>query len=77
MFYYAFEKLAIGDAILMAALLYSLLAFILRKTIAKNHRKGIAIIKQHRYQESIPYFEKSIIFLSRTAGLTNIGLLLY
>jgi magnesium-transporting ATPase (P-type) len=62
LFYFAFEKLAIGDSILMAALLYSLLAFILRKTIAKSHRMGIKILKQHQNKESIPYFEKSIVF---------------
>jgi len=67
LFYFIFEKLAIGDSILMAALLYSLLAFILRKTIAKNHRIGITIIKQHQYQESIPYFEKSIIFFEQNS----------
>lgn len=64
-FYYVFEKLGIGDSILMAALLYSLLAFILRRTVAKNHRMGITIIKEHRYQESIPYFEKSIVFFEQ------------
>jgi tetratricopeptide (TPR) repeat protein len=67
LFYFAFEKLAIGDSILMAALLYCLLAFILRKTIAKSHRMGIKILKQHQYKESIPYFEKSIVFFEQNS----------
>lgn len=63
--YYAFEKLAIGDSMIMAALTYSILAFILRKTITKNHRKGMVLLKQNQYLNCIPYFEKSISFFDQ------------
>ncbi|WP_316805499.1 tetratricopeptide repeat protein [Pedobacter nototheniae] len=65
LFYYAFEYLGIGEPLIFASLAYVILAFILRKTIAGNHRKGLKLIKQQQFRESIPYFEKSIVFIER------------
>lgn len=64
-----FEKLSISEPILIASLLYIIVAFILRKTITKDHRNGMRILKQHQYFESIPYFEKSIVFFEQNAWI--------
>ncbi|WP_131538913.1 tetratricopeptide repeat protein [Pedobacter nototheniae] len=63
--YYTFQYLAFVEPLISAAVAYAMLAFILRKTIASNHRKGIVLIKQRQFLQSIPYFEKSIASLEQ------------
>ena len=61
--YYFFE---FSDFILYGALTYLALSFTLRNLIAKNHRLGIKkLVKQQKFQEAIPLFEKSVDFFTK------------
>ncbi|MDB5200955.1 MAG: hypothetical protein JWQ27_364 [Ferruginibacter sp.] len=55
----------IGLPFFFAALTYSFIAMMLKKTIAKDHRQGIRFVMQKQYPAAIPYFEKSIAFFER------------
>jgi tetratricopeptide (TPR) repeat protein len=53
------------EPFIFGALTYSLLAFGLRNLIAKNHRQGIRLVKQHKFGDAIPYFEKSVDYFNK------------
>lgn len=53
------------EAFLLGALTYSLIAFLLRTSIAKHHRMGMRLVKQQNYKDAIPYFEKSVEYFSK------------
>lgn len=53
------------NALLFGALAYLILSFGLRNFIAQDHRKGISLVKQQKYADAIPCFEKSVEFFSQ------------
>ena len=61
---YGFHLAGFGDPILLGALTYYVLAFILRNLISKNHRQGMQLVKKQKFAEAIPFFEKSVGYFS-------------
>lgn len=51
---------------LITCVAYSIIA---RNLISRYHRKGIALMKQNRYQEAIPFFEKSLAFFEKNSWI--------
>ncbi len=45
---------------LIAAISYALIAQLLRRSQAKHHRKGVRLVLKKQYEESIPWFIKSV-----------------
>lgn len=43
------------------------LGFILRNIVAKDHRKGMQLVKKHDYMQAIPFFEASYQFFADNA----------
>ena len=64
LFIYIYYLLDFGEPFIFGALTYSILAFGLRNLIAKNHRQGIKFVKQQKFADAIPYFEKSVDYFS-------------
>src|SRR4051812_3023465 len=54
-----------GDPILYGALTYLVISFVLRTFIPKDHRRGMALVKQKRYAEAIPFFKNSYTFFTK------------
>ncbi len=44
--------------------IYWLLAYVLRATVAGDHRKGMRLVKKHDYAGAIPFFEASYRFFT-------------
>lgn len=57
--------LAIGNPVVNGALTYLVISFCLRTFIPGDHRRGMKLVKQEKYQEAIPYFEKSYDFFKK------------
>lgn len=53
------------DFILYGALTYLAISFGLRYFIPKNHREGMALVKEKNFEEAIPHFEKSYEFFKK------------
>lgn len=49
--------LGLPEPVLMGAAAYLVLSVALRTAIARDHRKGMALVKRARFAEAIPYFE--------------------
>ena len=47
--------------------IYLLLAVVLRNLVAKDHRKGMDLVKKHEYAAAIPFFEASYQFFTTNA----------
>lgn len=62
---YGYSLINFGDSFIFGALTYSVLAFVLRNLIAKNHRQGIRLIKQLKFVEAIPFFLKSVEYFAK------------
>jgi tetratricopeptide (TPR) repeat protein len=60
-----YKFLGFNNPVLDGALTYSLMMFGLRFLIAKDHRKGIALARQEKFEEAISYFEKSHHFFTK------------
>ncbi|MDQ3063167.1 MAG: hypothetical protein M3R14_09965 [Acidobacteriota bacterium] len=67
LFIYVFHLLNVGDPIIFGALTYLVLSFGLRNLVAKNHRKGVNLVKQQKFADAIPYFQKSVDYFSKNA----------
>jgi tetratricopeptide (TPR) repeat protein len=46
--------------LLSAAIIYAVIAQILRQTQAKYHRKGMHLVAKKQFEEAIPWFKKSV-----------------
>jgi tetratricopeptide (TPR) repeat protein len=64
---YIFHLLELGDAFLYGAATYLVLSFGLRNFVAKDHRQGMKLVKQQKFVEAIPLFEKSVDFFTSNA----------
>ena len=59
--FYIIDKV---NFIYYAFLSFVALFFILRYLIPKDHRRGVSLYKREKYNEAIPYFQKSYDFFS-------------
>ena len=55
--------------ILVGAIIYLAISFLLRFGIPFHHRKGIALFKKGSFVEAIPFFKKSYVFFKRNAWI--------
>jgi tetratricopeptide (TPR) repeat protein len=62
---YLYHLADFTEPFILGAITYSLLALTLRNLIAKNHRKGIQLVKEKKFSDAIPYFEKSVAYFSQ------------
>src|SRR6476469_6261024 len=62
-FYYLGDA---SDPILYGALTYLAISFFMRTFIPKDHRKGMALLKEKRYADAIPFFKKSYGFFTES-----------
>lgn len=53
------------DPVLVGCATAIVFTLLLRRVVARYHRKGIQLVKRKQYAEAIPYFEKSVDFFSR------------
>lgn len=53
------------DPFLYGAFTYLILSILLKYLFAKAHRQGMYLVKQKKFQESIPFFERSYDFFSK------------
>ena len=67
LFIYIFKLLRFNEPFIFGALTYSVLAFGLRNFVAKDHRQGMKLVKQQKFDEAIPVFEKSFAFFTINA----------
>lgn len=63
--FFLFQLFVFPDPFLFAALTYVVLARLLRTLIAKDHRQGIKLVMQKRFNEAIPFFDRSYNYFSR------------
>jgi len=56
-------------ALLVGTWIYLLYALLVRCLLAKQHRKGIRLVKKGRFAEAIPEFEASYEFFKRNSWL--------
>ena len=57
------------NGVLYGAAVYLLYSFGSRQLITRDHRAGIALVKEHRFGEAIPRFQKSLEFLDRNSWI--------
>lgn len=65
LFIYLYHLAGFEEPFIFGALTYSLLAFALRNLIAKNHRQGMKLVKQQKFADALPHFEKSVNYFSK------------
>lgn len=65
LFTYLFHLAGFSEPFVFAALSYSLLAFILRKSIANEHRTGMKLVKQHKFAEALSLFKRSVDYFTK------------
>lgn len=53
------------DYVLYGALTYLLISQLLRRILTIEHRRGIAKVRQEKFEEAIPHFEKSYAFFKK------------
>jgi tetratricopeptide (TPR) repeat protein len=61
---YLYHLADFSEPFILGAITYSILALALRNLIAKNHRHGIRLVKENKFSEAIPCFEKSVAYFS-------------
>lgn len=52
-------------AVINGAITYLIISFSLRRIVARDHRKGMQLVKTQNFETAIPFFEKSYDFFSR------------
>ncbi len=53
------------EPFIFGALTYSILAFVLRNLIAKEHRQGMKLVRKQKFEAALPSFEKSVAYFSK------------
>lgn len=61
---YIFHALGYRTPAMLGVLSYYVLALVLRNLVARSHRKGMRLVKQQRYAEAVPCFEKSVEYFT-------------
>lgn len=59
------------NSALYGVLIYWGIAFILRNVVAKDHRKGMQLVKENKFTEAIPYFSKSYEYFTKYVWVDN------
>lgn len=54
-----------GRAVMLGAGAYLALSFVLRRALASQHRIGVRLMKTLRFEEALPFFEKSADYFGR------------
>ena len=62
---YGFCLAGSTEYFLHGALVYLLLSYILRTNIPRFHRQGIRLVKQQKFAEAVPLFERSLASFAR------------
>ncbi len=62
---YTYHLADLGDPLILGALTWAVFAIGLRNLIAKKHRQGIKLVKQQKFTEAIPFFEKSFEYFTK------------
>ncbi|RIY08787.1 tetratricopeptide repeat protein [Hymenobacter rubripertinctus] len=66
--YYA---MGIKEYILFGALTYLATSFVLRGTLAIQHRRGMKLVRQGNFNDAIPHFKNSYDFFSQHKWIDN------
>ncbi len=66
---FLYQQISFGDPFIFAALTYVILAFLLRNIFSKQHRIGILLVKQQRFTEALPFFQKSYDDLNKRSWI--------
>ena len=66
---YIYRFLGSTQPIIWGALTMLLLSFGLKALIVKQHLQGIDLVKQQKFAEAIPYFERSVAYFSKNAWI--------
>ena len=64
---FIFYMLKFEDPLLFGTWSYLIMFLILRKLVAKDHRQGMKLVKQEKFIEAIPLFEKSIAYFTKNS----------
>ena len=62
---YIFKLSGTSEIFLLTAFTYSISAMILRNVFAKDHRHGIRLVRQNKFIEAIPFFERSVNYFTK------------
>lgn len=68
-FIYIYYLLDVENPFILGALTYLILSLGVRFIFTVNHRKGMNFVKQERFADAIPYFEKSINYFAKNSWL--------
>lgn len=66
---YMYHLLKFRAPFFFGALTYLILSFGLRSLLIGDHMKGIILVKQQKFEDAIPLFEKSVEFFSKNAWI--------
>ncbi|MGV8947705.1 MAG: tetratricopeptide repeat protein [Lutibacter sp.] len=66
---YLYFLFGIKEPLIFGALTYLILSFGLRNFVAKDHRQGMKLVNQHKYEEAIFFFEKSVEYFTRNSWI--------
>lgn len=61
----AFYQLDKQNYLVYSIVCFFLLELLLRNVIAHDHRKGMSLVRQHKFEQAIPYFERSYGFFNK------------
>lgn len=62
---YLYHLANVDEPFIFGAITYSIVAFVLRKSIAKKHRQGMKLVMKQKFEEALPYFERSVAYFSK------------
>ncbi|KEY17906.1 tetratricopeptide repeat protein [Kaistella antarctica] len=57
------------EPLIFGALTYLILSFGLRNFVAKDHRQGMKLVNQKKYEEAIFFFRKSVEYFTRNSWI--------
>lgn len=66
---YIYDVLGLPQPMLWGALTMIMLSIGLKTFICKDHLQGILLVKQKKFGEAIPFFEKSVAYFSKNAWI--------
>lgn len=66
---FIYYLLNVGDFVLLGAITYLVLSYVVRKLMLKSFYRGIKLLKKLEVEAAIPYFETCVGFFSRNSWL--------
>jgi tetratricopeptide (TPR) repeat protein len=64
---FIFYLIGFKEYITIGIVVYLCILFLLRNFLAMDHRKAIRLMKRRKFEEAIPFFEKSIRFFTENS----------